>query len=236
MEIYPGIDIRDGKVVRLTQGDYGRMTVYLDNPAEAAERFAKDGARNLHLVDLDGARDGSASNEEAIRAVAERSRLFLQIGGGIRDETRVRKYLDMGMGRVILGTAALEDSGFLRRMLDMYGDKIAVSVDARDGMVAVRGWRETTAEDSLDFCGKLRDAGVSVVIYTDISKDGMGGGTNLDIYRKLVRETGLNIIASGGISYPNEIIELKNAGAYGAIVGKALYDGRLKLREVLEKC
>ena len=236
MEIFPAIDIKDGQVVRLTQGDYNKVDIYASDSAEIACSFRDAGARNLHMVDLDGARDGTLSNFDAIRQAVEKSGLAVQVGGGIRDEARIRRYLDIGVRRVILGTVAVDDFDFLCRMVDTYGDSIAVGVDARDGKVAVKGWLEVTAIDSIDFCRKLETAGVATVIYTDISRDGMGIGTNLDIYRTLKAETGLNIIASGGISSLGELTELNSIGTYGAIVGKALYTGALNLREVLLRC
>jgi len=236
MEIFPAIDIKGGQVVRLTQGDYDRVEVYSHDPAEIAVQFKSQGARNLHVVDLDGARDGTAANFDAIRRVAEAGGLYVQVGGGIRDEARVRQYLELGVGRVILGTAAAEDPDFVDRMVREYRDRIAVGVDARDGLVAVRGWRETTALDSLAFCETLAAAGVSTIIYTDIARDGAMQGTNLEVYRQLAGRVGCDIVASGGISCAGEITALRDLGTYGAILGKALYTGALKLEEVLSLC
>ena len=185
MEIFPAIDIRNGNVVRLTEGDYNRMTVYGSSPLEMAETFIKKGAKNLHMVDLDGAKDGAPVNFDVIKSVAETGKLFTEVGGGIRDEKRIEDYLSLGVNRVILGTVAVRNFKFVEEAVKKYGDKIAVGVDARDGKVAVSGWLETTEIDSLDFCRKLRDAGVKTVIYTDISKDGTLSGTNLEIYEKL---------------------------------------------------
>ena len=236
MQLFPAIDLRDGQVVRLTEGDYDRMEVYSSNPADIARGFIKKGAQNLHVVDLDGARDGKVSNYTAIKSIVEVGGLLVQVGGGIRDEERIRRYLDLGVSRVILGTVAVEDFAFLERMVGLFGEQIAVSVDARDGKIAVRGWREVTNADSLAFCKKLEAAGVRTIIYTDISKDGMMSGTNLEVYGELKALVGCNIIASGGISFKEEIVRLKELGTYGAIVGKAIYTGALSLEEVLALC
>lgn len=234
MEIFPAIDIRNGNVVRLTEGDYNRMTVYGSSPLEMAETFIKKGAKNLHMVDLDGAKDGAPVNFDVIKSVSETGKLFTEVGGGIRDEKRIEDYLSLGVNRVILGTVAVRNFKFVEESVKKYGDKIAVGVDARDGKVAVSGWLETTEIDSLDFCRKLRDAGVKTVIYTDISKDGTLSGTNLEIYEKLTEIKGLDVIASGGITFEDEIKKLASMNTYGAIVGKAVYAGKLDLERVLK--
>lgn len=236
MRIFPAIDLRDGQVVRLTEGDYDRMEVYSSNPAETARRFREKNADCLHIVDLDGARDGELSNYAVIREIVEAGGLFVQVGGGIRDEERVRRYLALGVGRVILGTAALEDFGFLERMVERYGGRIAVSVDAREGRVAVRGWREVTGTDSLAFCKRLEQAGVRTLVYTDIARDGKLSGANLAVYRELSGLVSCDIIASGGVSSAEDILSLRDMGLCGAIVGKALYTGALELGEVLRLC
>lgn len=233
MEIYPAIDIRDGKVVRLTEGDYGRMTVYSDEPAKVAAGFRAAGAANLHTVDLDGAKDGTLSNFDVIAGLTG-SGLFVEVGGGIRDEARIEAWLSAGAGRVILGSAAAEDPGFVGRAVEKYGGAIAVGVDAADGRVAIHGWRTVTRLDSLDFCREMRNLGVSTVIYTDISKDGNLSGTNLAIYEKLCAIDGLQIIASGGITYEEEITALADMGVCGAILGKALYAGKLSLARAVK--
>lgn len=234
MEIFPAIDIRDGKVVRLTEGDYDRMTVYSSSPCEIAEQFIKKGAKNLHVVDLDGAKDGTTENFEVIREIAKYKELFIEVGGGIRSVERIKKYLDLGVDRTIIGTAAVKNYPLVEEAVRLFGDKIAVGVDAKDGRVAVSGWREVTDTDSVVFCKRLRDTGVKTVIYTDISKDGVLSGTNLEIYRELSKIDGLDIAASGGITYESEIKELKNMGLYAAIVGKAVYAGKLSLENVLK--
>lgn len=229
MELFPAIDIKDKKVVRLTYGDYDRMKIYSDSPSDIAKNFADCGAKNIHIVDLDGAKDGNLANFDIISGIAKNSGLFVEIGGGIRDEERIRKYLDCGAGRVIIGTAAVENFGLVQSAVKKFGSKIAVGVDAKNNRVAIHGWKTETDIDSAEFCVKLRDAGVSTVIYTDISKDGALGGTNMEIYRRLSAVGGLDVIASGGITFYRELEELESIGVYGAILGKALYEGRIDL-------
>lgn len=233
MQIFPAIDLRGGNVVRLYQGDYARETVYGDDPCAAARRFRDAGAKYLHLVDLDGARDGTAANLASIAAIAHQGGLFIEVGGGIRTEARIEQYLALGVGRCILGTVAVEDFAFTARMARRYGPRIAVGVDARDGLVAVKGWKELSGERGVDFCRRLRDAGVGAVIYTDIARDGAGRGTNLPLYRELADIAGLEITASGGVSSLDELRELQRIGTRAAILGRALYDGRLELGQVL---
>ena len=229
MNLYPAIDLRGGQAVRLYQGDYDRMTVYNADPPAQARAFLAAGARFLHVVDLDGAKDDTTANRETIAAIARQGGLFLEVGGGIRDEERIRRYLDLGAERVILGTVAVRNFDFTARMTKTYGSHIAVGVDARDGFVAVNGWKELTGERGVAFCRRLRDAGVRTVIYTDISRDGAEQGTNLALYRELTAIRGLNIIASGGVSFEEELLELRDMGVWGAILGKALYTGKLDL-------
>lgn len=235
MQIFPAIDLRGGQVVRLYQGDYDQMTVYGTDPCAVARDFMAAGARYLHVVDLDGALDGTLANFESIAAIARQGGLYIEVGGGIRDEERIRRYLDLGVGRCILGTIAVKDFAFTERMAQKYGDRIAVGVDARDGYVAVSGWKELSAERGVDFCHRLRDAGVKTVIYTDISRDGAEQGTNLDLYRELAKIDGLDITASGGVSSIQELQELQQIGTKAAILGKALYTGRLDLKTVIEE-
>lgn len=235
MKIFPAIDLSGGKVVRLYQGDYEKMTVYGADPCAVARDFMAAGAKYLHVVDLDGAKDGTLANFDSISALAKQGGLYIEVGGGIRTEERIEKYLDLGVGRCILGTIAVKDFDFTRRMARKYGDKIAVGVDARDGDVAVSGWLETSKEKGVDFCRRLYDAGVQTVIYTDISRDGAEQGTNLALYRELARIEGLHITASGGVSSIAELKELHAIGTHAAILGKALYTGRLDLREVIKE-
>ena len=234
MEIFPAIDLRNSQVVRLTQGDYNRMDVYSSNPAEIAQQFKQKGATNLHVVDLDGAKDGKLVNFDTIRSIVEQGGLFVEVGGGIRDEQRIQQYLSLGVNRVILGTVAITNFPFLQQMVEKYKEKIAVGVDVRDGYVAINGWKEITDTKSVDFCQKLADIGVKTVIYTDISKDGQLSGTNLEIYQELSQIKGLDIVASGGISYEKEIVQLKKMNLYAAIVGKAIYTDTLQLDRVIQ--
>lgn len=234
MEIFPAIDLKGGQVVRLTQGDYGRVEVYGDDPAAAARKFAREGARFLHVVDLDGAKDGALSNYEAVTAILRAADLFVEVGGGIRDEARVKAYLDAGAARVILGSAALKDPPFLRAMLDQYGPAIAVGVDARDGLVATGGWLDVSDVDAFGFCQTVYDMGARSVIYTDIARDGAMSGPNVEAVARLCAAVpGLAVTASGGVSRIEDLAALKRAGAAAAIVGKALYNGALTLPAVL---
>ena len=235
MQIFPAIDLRGGQVVRLYQGDYDQETVYAADPCAVARDFLAAGARYLHVVDLDGARDGTLANFETIAALVRQGGLYIEVGGGIRTEERIRRYLDLGVDRCILGTIAVKDFAFTERMAKKYGEHIAVGVDARDGFVAVNGWKEISQERGVDFCRRLRDAGVKTVIYTDISRDGAEAGTNLELYRELAEIEGLDITASGGVSSIEELRELQTIGTKAAILGKALYTGRLDLKTVMEE-
>ncbi|HOA34424.1 MAG: 1-(5-phosphoribosyl)-5-[(5-phosphoribosylamino)methylideneamino]imidazole-4-carboxamide isomerase [Clostridiales bacterium] len=234
MQILPAIDLRDGKVVRLYQGDYDKMTVFGDRPIDTALEFKRAGAENLHLVDLEGAKDGEPRNFNIIADILKYSGLKVEVGGGIRTEERILKYLEAGARRVILGTAALKNFEFTAEMVKKYGRHIAVGVDAREGFVAVSGWLETSSVDSFEFVRRLKEIGVQTVIYTDIACDGASKGTNLAAYEKLC-EIGINIIASGGISTMEELEKLEKIGAWGAILGKALYSGALDLKTVIHK-
>lgn len=234
MIIFPAIDIIDGRAVRLFKGDYDRMTVYDNDPAAVATRFSAAGASHLHLVDLEGAKDGNTPNLKTVEKIRKTSDMFIEIGGGIRNMKAVEKYLSIGVDRVILGTAALTDRAFLCNALERFGEKIAVGVDMKDGFAAIKGWVEKSETDGLQFCEELQSLGVSTVICTDISKDGAMQGTNLGLYEKLCSELSLNITASGGVSTLDDIKSLKKAGAYGAIIGKAYYTGAIDLTEALE--
>ncbi|MCL2013614.1 MAG: 1-(5-phosphoribosyl)-5-[(5-phosphoribosylamino)methylideneamino]imidazole-4-carboxamide isomerase [Oscillospiraceae bacterium] len=230
MNIFPAIDIKDGKAVRLLQGDYDQVTVFNQDPAFVASDFKKQGAEFLHIVDLDGARDGKFKNFKTIERIIATG-IKCQVGGGIRDLESCECYLSIGAQRVILGSAALNDE-FLQTALDRFGEKIAVGVDARKGKVAIKGWRETSELDSVEFCKTLSTKGIKTIIYTDISRDGMMRGTNLEIYRLLQSEINAEIIASGGISSMEELSALSDMGIYGAILGKAIYIGAINLAEV----
>ncbi len=236
MRIFPAIDLRNGKAVRLVQGDYDQMTVYGDDPAGIARSFREKGAKNLHLVDLDGAKSGAPVNKPVIEAILRVSGLFVQVGGGIRTRERVEEFLSLGVGRVILGTAAVENPKFAAEMVKLYGpDAVAVGVDAKNGLAATSGWLQTSGRDSFELCRHLADLGVQYVIYTDISKDGLLSGTNLEAYAKLSEIQGLRIIASGGIASLEELSKLSRMGVYGAIVGKALYTGHIDPGELFAR-
>ncbi len=233
MIIYPAIDLLGGHAVRLTKGDYDQAKTYRTHPADAAREFLAAGADHLHVVDLDGARNGVPQNEDVIKELVSAG-MFTQVGGGIRDEARICTYLDAGVDRVILGTIAVRDFSFVERMAAKYGKHIAVGVDARDGFVSVSGWEETTKLRGVEFCRRLCDAGVGTVIYTDIGRDGCLAGANLELYEELSGIDGLNVIASGGVSFESDITALAGMDIHGAIIGKALYEGRLDLKRCIE--
>lgn len=233
MKIFPAIDIMNGGCVRLFQGDYGRKTAYAVTPYGAAEKFCGEGASYLHIVDLDGARYGRAANAAVIKEIVSSFGLKVEVGGGIRTFGQIEDYLSAGAYRVILGTAALKDRGFLLKAAALYGDRIAVGVDAKNGFVAVKGWREVTGADAVAFCGELAAVGVKDVIYTDISRDGSLDGVNTEIYGRLMKTDGLKITASGGISSAADISALAALGLDGAVLGKALYENVLSLKEAL---
>ncbi len=234
MTIFPAIDIYDGCAVRLYRGDYRQMTVYSRAPLEKAQEFCDAGAKFLHLVDLEGARDGRAVNFDTAATIIRDSGLFVEIGGGIRDEDTVARYLDAGAMRVILGTAAFENPDFLCRMVDRYGERIAVGVDVRDGLVAVNGWLKNSDTDCFSFIRELTALGVRTVVCTDISKDGAMQGTNRALYKRLSDDFNLNIVASGGISTLDDVRALRALELYGAILGKALYTGNIDLKEAIK--
>ena len=234
MIILPAIDLYDGKAVRLYKGDYDQMTVYSDDPLSVARDFEAAGAEYIHMVDLAGARDGDTPNFSTVAAVAKNTGLKVEIGGGVRSEEVIRRYLDAGVYRVILGTAAITDWNFFCAMAAKYGEHLAAGVDCRDGYVAIKGWKETSAVTCFDFCRKLQDAGVGTIICTDISKDGAMGGTNRELYRDLAAQVDINIIASGGVSSLEDIAALRDMGLHGAILGKAYYTGAVKLPEAIE--
>ncbi len=234
MHIFPAIDLCGGQVVRLYKGDYAKKTVYSDDPAAFARSFWEAGAEYLHLVDLDGAKAGHAVNLSLIENLIRESRLQVEVGGGIRNEDTIRQYLDIGVFRVILGTAALDDRPFLTRMVEKYGSRVAVGVDIRDGMVATHGWTETSTVSCMEFCRFLESIGVSAIICTDISKDGAMSGTNLALYQELQKELHMDITASGGVSSLADVRALQAYDLYGAILGKALYTGDVVLKDALD--
>lgn len=235
MILLPAIDLYEKKVVRLTRGDYAQMTVYNDDPVAQAKLFQDAGAQWLHTVDLEGAKDGSTPNYSVIEAICKDTNLKVEIGGGIRSLDTIQKYLDAGVERVILGTKAVTDPAFLEESLDKFGSHIAVGVDIKDGKIAIKGWLETAQDSVEDFFTKLCKLGVSTVICTDVSKDGMLAGTNVDLYRQLSQKFSLDLIASGGVSSQKDLTRLKELGLYGAILGKALYTGALDLKTALKE-
>jgi len=234
MYIFPAIDLFGGKAVRLLKGDYDRMTVYSDNPLEIALDFEKEGAEFLHLVDLEGAKLGTTPNLDTIRKITEGSKLFTELGGGIRNMETVKKYIDAGIDRIILGTAAVTDEKFLDEALNLCGEKIAVGVDIKDGFVAIHGWTEKSSYSAFDFCGKMQNKGVKTLICTDISKDGAMQGTNLELYKDLSEKFNINITASGGVSSIEDVKRLREMNLYGAIIGKAYYTGAISIKEAIE--
>ncbi len=233
MIIFPATDIKDGKVVRLTKGDYGQMKVYSADALEKAMQFRAAGAEYLHMVDLDGAKDGEMKNFPVIENVVKNSGMKVQIGGGIRDEKTIKKYVDAGVMRVILGTIAVKDTEFLKNMINEYGDKIAVGVDIKGNNIAVNGWLEDSGVDCFEFMEKLCNMGCKTVICTDISKDGLLSGTNLPLYKRLKKDYNIDVVASGGITTCDDVKTLAEMDMYGAILGKALYEGKIELDDAL---
>ena len=236
MILFPAIDLIDGQAVRLIKGDYAQMTVYSKDPVQVAKNFEIAGASHLHVVDLQGARDGGTPNFQIISNIIRNTSLRIEIGGGIRDIETVEKYLNAGAFRIILGTAALVDPELLKQAVNLFGEKIAVGADLRDGMVATHGWLNTSTVSGMDFIAHMQDIGVRVVICTDISKDGLLGGTNRELYRDLKTAfPDMCFTASGGISDLETVKELNRMGMYGAILGKALYTGALDLKQAIRE-
>jgi phosphoribosylformimino-5-aminoimidazole carboxamide ribotide isomerase len=236
--IYPAIDIRDGKCVRLVQGDYNQETIYNENPLEVARAWEAQGAAWIHLVDLDGAKAGHPVNDQLVGKIAASVNVPVQVGGGMRTMKDVERLLSLGISRVILGTAAIEDRSFVEEVLHQYGDKVAIGIDARDGFVATRGWLETSEVKAEDLAVELAGKGAQTFIFTDISRDGMMGGPNIESIVKLAKVSGQSVIASGGVSQFSDLENLTvhyQDGVTGAIVGKALYTGSIDLSEALKK-
>lgn len=234
MHIFPAIDLYDGKAVRLLKGDYQKMTVYSENPLEIAKDFENSGAEFLHIVDLEGAKTGETPNINTIERIVKNTSLFTEVGGGIRRLETVKKYADIGVKRVILGTAAVNDEEFLLSAVKKYGEKIAVGIDIKDGFVAIKGWTDLSKYTPFEFCEKMQNIGVKNVICTDVSKDGAMQGTNLDLYKGMSERFDLNITASGGVSGIDDIKRLKGLGIYGAIIGKAYYTKAISLARAIE--
>ena len=233
MNIFPAIDLYEGKAVRLYKGRYEDITVYSENPLEIALAFEAAGAKFLHLVDLEGARDGGTPNLEVIKKIREGSSLFIEVGGGIRSLDIIEKYLSIGVGRVILGTAALTDREMLKRALSLYGERIAVGADVKDGNIAIKGWTERSDVSLDEFMTDMQSLGVKTVICTDISKDGAMKGTNRELYREMSERYDIDIIASGGVSSLEDVRALSEMQLYGAIIGKAYYTGAIELSEAI---
>lgn len=234
MKLFPAIDLMEGCAVRLVKGDYAQKTIYSENPTEVARSFAAAGAEYLHVVDLEGAKNGGTPNLETVRKIVQSVGLRVEVGGGIRSEEVVQAYLEAGVYRVILGTAAVENPAFLEEMVQKYGERIAVGVDIKDGRVAIKGWTEVSAESCFAFCEKLEKIGVKTIICTDISKDGLLAGTNLELYRALSEKFSVDIVASGGVTTLDDVKKLAEMGLYGAILGKALYTDSIDLKAAVE--
>lgn len=235
MVIYPAIDIKDGKCVRLIQGDYEKETIYSENPLEVAFKWQNEGAKFLHIVDLNGAKTGELENGSKIIEIAKKLDIPIQVGGGIRTIEKIAYLIENGINRVILGTSAVNDRNLLKDALNKFRQKIVVGIDAKDGLVSVDGWTRKSNFQAIEFAKIMCSEGVGTIIYTDISRDGMLTGPNIKAMGKMVESVGIDIIASGGVSCLNDISDLKSIGARGVIVGKALYEGNFQLKEVL-KC
>ncbi|PID07030.1 MULTISPECIES: 1-(5-phosphoribosyl)-5-[(5-phosphoribosylamino)methylideneamino]imidazole-4-carboxamide isomerase [unclassified Sporosarcina] len=233
MILFPAIDIRDGKCVRLIQGDYAQEIIYNDSPTNMAQEWQNQGAEYIHVVDLDGAKTGNSANKQAIEAIAKAVSVPVQVGGGIRNMDIVDSHIENGVARVIIGTAAIQDPEFLKKAVEKYGDKIAVSIDARNGLVATDGWTETSDVKAVDLLQDLAEIGVKTVVYTDIMKDGMLQGPNFEELKIMDEASSIDIIASGGVSTEEDIKKLAAEDMYGAIIGKALYEGNLSLKKLL---
>ena len=233
MIIFPAIDIKDGRCVRLTQGKFDQVSIYNDNPAEVARLWESMGAQYIHLVDLDGAKDGSPASRDMVKSVIDAVDIPVQVGGGIRSLERADQLIELGARRIILGTAAVNDRELTQAVAERYPGRTAVSVDAVNGMAAVNGWAKVSDTDVLDICTFMQEIGINTLIYTDILMDGMLKGPNFVEYERLMRETSLDIIASGGVTTKEDVTRLAQMGIYGAIVGKALYDEKIDLKEAI---
>ncbi|MGV2939859.1 1-(5-phosphoribosyl)-5-[(5-phosphoribosylamino)methylideneamino]imidazole-4-carboxamide isomerase [Mesobacillus sp. LC4] len=235
--IYPAIDMRGGKCVRLLQGDYDKETVYGDSPFEMAKKFADEGAKWIHMVDLDGARDGKRVNDQFVIQAVKELGVNVQIGGGIRSEDDINHYLENGVSRVIIGSIAVSNPEFAEEMVRKYGAKIAIGLDAKNGFVATHGWLNTSEVSAVELGKRFADAGAETFIFTDIATDGTLAGPNLEATRQLALETGKSVIASGGVSSLDDLgalRQLREDGVSGAIVGKAIYEGRFSVKSALE--
>lgn len=236
MIIFPAIDIKDNKCVRLIQGDFNKVSIYGDEPDKIAKKWEESGSKFIHIVSLNGARGEGNINDNSIKRILDTVNVPIQVGGGIRDEERAKILFDLGVNRIILGSIAVKNRQLLKNLLNKYKDKIVVSIDARDNLVALEGWEEISKVNSIEFCKELEQMGVKTIVYTDISKDGMLDGPNFDIYKILSKETNLDIIASGGITTIDDVKKLIEMNIYGAIIGKSLYENKIDLKEALELC
>lgn len=236
MIIFPAIDIKDNKCVRLIQGDFNKVSIYGDEPDKIAKKWEESGSKFIHIVSLNGARGEGNINDNSIKRILDTVNVPIQVGGGIRDEERAKILFDLGVNRIILGSIAVKNRQLLKNLLNKYKDKIVVSIDARDNLVALEGWEEISKVNSIEFCKELEQMGVRTIVYTDISKDGMLDGPNFDIYKILSKETNLDIIASGGITTIDDVKKLIEMNIYGAIIGKSLYENKIDLKEALELC
>lgn len=233
MEIWPAIDLLGGRCVRLQQGDYARETVFSDDPAAMAAEFVRQGAERLHLVDLDAARSGRPENLPAVRAILQAVEIPCELGGGVRDEASVKSLLNAGLSRLVVGTAALKRPDWFRRMCEEHPQRLCLGLDARDGFVATDGWLETSSTSATELVGQFADAPVAAVIYTDIARDGMLQGPNVAAMRAMQQATAFGVVASGGVSCAADVAALATTGVAGVIIGRALYDGGLSVRDAL---
>lgn len=238
MQIWPAIDLLGGKCVRLQQGDYNRETVFADNPLEMALRWKAAGTKYLHLVDLDGAKDGSQVNGNAIREIVERTGLPCQVGGGVRDRDTIQRLLDLGLSRVIVGTRALKEPAWFIEMADLFPQRLVLGIDARDGLVATDGWLETSSRRAIDFAQEVASQTdrIAAIVYTDIARDGMLSGPNFEQLAEMQAASSIPVVASGGVTSLDDVRQLADRGTHAAIIGRALYDGQLDLASVLEIC
>jgi len=233
MKLFPAIDIKDKNAVRLSQGDFNKQTIYSTNPLEIAKQWQAAGSEWLHMVDLDGAKEGMSINAEITREIISQTDLKIQLGGGIRTAQDVENWINAGLDRVIIGSAAVGNLDFVTELVSSYGEKICIGVDAKNGKVATHGWLTDSGVDSFEFCRQLEEIGVKTVVYTDIAKDGMMQGPNFEAYERLVKETNIQIIASGGVSNLKDLERLSEIGVYGTILGKSLYEGAFTLEEAI---
>ena len=234
MQIWPAIDLLGGKCVRLEQGDYQRETVFSEDPVAIARSFQQQGAQYLHLVDLDGARDGKPTNHDTVREIVQAVDMQCELGGGIRDEATIATLLDLGLDRLVLGTSALKRAEWFREMCDKYPGKLVLGIDARDGMVATDGWLETSSTPATELADDFRDSPLAAIVYTDIATDGMLAGPNLSAMAEMQQHVDVPVVASGGVTTVENVADLASAELAGAIIGRALYAGTITLIDALQ--